>query len=573
MKQTTFGKFALLGAVALAGCYSYASQDINNGTYNTVQADPNFQVISVGDSDQVLVRLVNAANNGAITSYTVSNSSSGIAVHYNANYRPYYNSKTDTLQNQTDKDQQQYQVVGLVPGVYTFTLTPTSVNTKVSATVTVVVTPHDLGNALNKSAVTSGDTITITAPPGTVFTPASAITVNGATVAILSRAADSSAITFAIADTSATKAVNAPVTVSNVGVAGSPGTQTGSFTTTDSLTAPVLAGATMTGTPVNPGDTVTITVPSFEAFTDSSVVSFSAGPNGAVVSRQPQTLKVLVGPGDSGSAKVTNVQVATAASLGNFTLSAPGNIHVANVAVAPTTVSNAAPNIGENITVTLGGSLRFTKNSNVFIGGTEAGIVSTSADSSSAVVTPMAYSSGSVTYKGIVLSFLNSVALNVNGDKSVTVGNTYAGPTDPNANSVATASTLHEVGAQSFVVSDNGTMVTPCNSSQFGGGALCRYYKITIPAGVASGDLVWDTGTTADMGAYLMMADGTTCAADVGDANGPTPGNVGEHLPTPYNCAYSNSAYSIPAGSYVLVIMVFGGSPPPVWYQFRMSQP
>jgi len=81
MKQMTSGMLAFLGVLAVAGCYSYTGDAINNANYNEVQATPNFAVVRVGDSDQMIVRLVNAANNGAVTSYTVSGAGARIAVH------------------------------------------------------------------------------------------------------------------------------------------------------------------------------------------------------------------------------------------------------------------------------------------------------------------------------------------------------------------------------------------------------------------------------------------------------------------------------------------------------------
>ena len=191
MKQMTSGMIAFCSVIALAGCYSYASEAINNANYNTVQATPQFAVVKVGDSDQMIVRLVNDANNGAVTSYTVSNVGAGIVVHYQDSYRPVFDAKLDTLVKTGDKNAQQYFIVGVTPGKWTFTVTPTSVNTGVSTTVTVVVNPASLGPALSKTTGAAGDTITITAPTGTVFSQTSAVSFPTGTSAVVARSADS----------------------------------------------------------------------------------------------------------------------------------------------------------------------------------------------------------------------------------------------------------------------------------------------------------------------------------------------------------------------------------------------
>ncbi len=110
----------------LGACFSDPGASINNESFHTVQASPTVSVISVGDSDQILLRLVNDANNAVSTSFTIVNPSpSGIAVHYQANYRPIFTGGSDSLSVVADKSQQEYYVVGLTPGSYQFMAVPT----------------------------------------------------------------------------------------------------------------------------------------------------------------------------------------------------------------------------------------------------------------------------------------------------------------------------------------------------------------------------------------------------------------------------------------------------------------
>jgi hypothetical protein len=477
MKQMTSGMLALVGALALAGCYSYASEAINNTNYNTVQATPQFALTKVGDSNQVLVRLVNDANVGAITSYTVSNVGAGIAVHYQQHYRPVYDATLDTLVDVLDKNQQQYYVVGVLPGKWTFTLTPTLVNTGISTTVTVLVSADSLRNATLFSKTTG----------------------------------------FAA------------------------------------------------------GDTLTITAPANMVFAQSSVFSFQVGPAPALVgvSADSTTARLLVAPGDSGKLTVTKVGLSQspASPVATLTSSAPIE-KVPAVTVAPTTASTLTPALGTTMTVQLGNNLRFLNSSHVFIGGREAGVVSVSADSSTATIVPMTGSTGNVTYTNIALSFLTGVPLALPGDKSITVGSTYSGPTDANAGAAATASTITLTGSRSTLISDNGPFVTSC-SGVFGAGAKCRWYKVAITATAMSGELRWNSSSSADMGIYLMNAAGTSCLNLIADealnqAGGPEIGSS-------RTCA--GAAGTPAAGTITVAIVEFGGSVDPTWYQFRISQP
>ncbi len=78
MKHMASGAIACIGVLALASCYSYNGAAINNSNYDQVQATPQSLFMKVGDSTQVLARLINDADNGAVTSYTVGSVGSGI---------------------------------------------------------------------------------------------------------------------------------------------------------------------------------------------------------------------------------------------------------------------------------------------------------------------------------------------------------------------------------------------------------------------------------------------------------------------------------------------------------------
>jgi len=472
MKRMACGTAATIALVGLAACFSNPALDLNTDNFHIVQPTPLVMFTKVGDSIQLRLRLVNDANNGAVTSFVIAGIGSGISVRYDDKFRPYYLGGGDTLVVPVDKDIQQYYVKGLAPGKWTFSATATANTAAPAATITVTVEAIDLGAALSRTTgLNPGDTVNITAPTGLVFSQTSAVTFATGTVVVVGRATDSTQI------------------------------------------------------------------------------------------------RVIVGPGVSGVATVTKVGTAANGVIGTQTLKTTSALTaVPSITNAPTTVSTASPAFGATMTVALGGSLRFTSNSVINIGGSPAWILSRSADSSTATIVPLGVASGAVTYTSIVLSFLNGVALSVPGDKTVTVGAPVA---DPNTSALATAPTvvLAAVGS-SIIVSGTGPFN---NAGQCGGttGDGCELYKFVL-ANPTSYDInfVWQGGS--DMGLYRLNSSGGGASSQGGCDNGGQ-GSTGQ----PELCIINNR----PAGTYFFAVVFFGtgsGYPAgpdaviPAWYQFRV---
>ena len=308
MKQKTSGMLAFCGVLALAGCYSYSGEAINNANYNTVQATPKYATVKAGDSTQVIVRLVNDANNGAITSYTVGSPGAGIAVHYQVGYRPIYDSKKDTLVNTTDKNAQQYYVVGVAPGSWTFTLTPTLVNTVISGTVTVLVSPINLGNAISKlTGLAAGDTLTITAPANVRFSQAPVVTFEkGPAPALVSVAADSTSLKILVAPGDSGK-----VSVTKVGLAPAPAAAVQTLLSNDAISlvpAVAIAPTTLSAATALIGVPVTVTLGGNLRFLGTSHVLIGGADAGIQsVSADSSTATVVAMAGSTGAVSFTNI--------------------------------------------------------------------------------------------------------------------------------------------------------------------------------------------------------------------------------------------------------------------------
>ncbi|MEP6591493.1 MAG: hypothetical protein ABJC19_09945 [Gemmatimonadota bacterium] len=569
MKGLIRGAAGLAVLLAMSACANDATIDLM-GPPTGVQATPTKAFTLKGDSVAILVRLVNDRNQAIASQFDVANVGAAISVAYDAAYRPDYATGGGTLQAPLIKPEQRYFAKGLALGTSTFNLTSNGL----TQTVTVTVSPKTLEAALNKTTgLTYGDTVTITAPAGLKFTPTSAVTFATGPSSIASRSADSSSIKVVLGP-----GTGGVATVTNVLRAYAPTTPLLTLVTTNAVvTTPTLTniGPALSATAgLVAGSVVTITAPAGLVFSQTSVVTFPTGAI-AIQSRAADStsITIVIGPGTSGPATITKVGIVKAPAVGVFTVVTTNSVAlVPSVTVAPTTVSNLTPDIGQSITVTLGGGLRFTKASQVLIGGRKAGIISTSADSSTATIMPMSGSTGVVSYSGIALSFLNTVLLTVPGDKSVTVSAVFAGPSNPLSNVLATAPTLTLTGSQSLVVTEGGTIATPCGlAAVLGADATCRFYKVTVTAAAMSGQLLWDAPANRDLGIYVLNSTGTACLNFFADDNGRQSGSTGE-ASSSYNC--SGVAANLAAGTVIIAVVNFHGSEGPVtWFQFRMSQP
>lgn len=340
-------------------------------------------------------------------------------------------------------------------------------------------------------------------------------------------------------------------------------TSNGLTSTVTVVMQPVNLGQALSKTTnVVAGDTLTVTAPANLKFSPNSAVTFAAGPAVVITNRaaDSSSISFIVGPGVSGVATVTNVLQNLALTIPAKSLATTTAITVPALTVAPTTVSTTTPNVGQQMTVALGNNLRFLADSKVLIGGREAGIVSVSADSSTATIVPMMGSNGAVTYTNIALSFLNSVKLALNGDKNVAVGATYAGPTDANATSIATASTLPlPVQGRSILISDNGALTPggPCAIGTISGNS-CAYYKLVLPsARVLDAEIRWLN--TADLGVYIVNAAGTT-ATLLADAHGSEAGGP-----------ETGTSASLAAGTYYITVATYNGTTTHGFYNLRLT--
>jgi hypothetical protein len=291
MQKLIRGTIASLVILGLTACVDDPFAAIN-GDYKTVSVNPQIMYISKpGDSTAVLVRLVNDANNGGVSSYTVSGVGAGIAVHYDATYRPEYLNGSDTLVVPEDKNQQRYFVVGVTPGEWSFTLTATA-NSSASTTVKVRVEYTNLGAALSTTTAAIGDEVTVTAPPFSHFADDADVTFpTGPHSIITTRDPAGQFIKFVVGPN-----IDGPVTVTKVIQDYYPSVGALSLSSTNSLTTPAFPTVPTVINSTTPafGDALTVTVPNdFQILSNSSfkigsssnawVLSISADKHTAVI--------------------------------------------------------------------------------------------------------------------------------------------------------------------------------------------------------------------------------------------------------------------------------------------------
>lgn len=317
MKGLIRGAAGLAVLLGMSACANDATVDLM-GPPTGVQATPTKAFILKGDSVAVLVRLVNDRNQAISTQFDVANVGPALTVAYDAAYRPDYATGGGTLAAPLVKSEQRYFVKGANLGTSTFNLTSGGL----SGTVTVTVQPKSLEAALNKTTgLVAGDTVTITAPAGLKFTPTSAVTLTTGSLAIASRAADSSSIKFVLGP-----GAGGVVTVTKVLMAYAPTLALQTLATTTSIaTTPAVTVAPTTVSTATPafGATMTVTLGGGLRFTSTSTISIG-GRQAYLISRSADSSTATIVPfgGSTGNITYTNIVLNF---LNTVALSAPGD--------------------------------------------------------------------------------------------------------------------------------------------------------------------------------------------------------------------------------------------------------
>lgn len=277
MNRVTRGTVVLATAIAMLSCKGDPTGDLRDGIDHLI-ATPGAIFIGVDSTKSVLVEAVDKQGNRLGTTFTLGNVGAGITVVSDDSFNLVYNTKGQ-LVPPSNWTRVQYLVTGVAgSGNSSFVVTAGGK----SLTIPVRIVPDSGSFTISSATPTLGDTVTATAGPNFRFTPASVVSVAGASVVTIGISADSTQITFIPGP-----GASGPVHVSGMIVTYTPalGGLIGTSGAVSLTTPPVsnIAAVLSTTTP-NVNDNVTVTAPAGIKFLPNAQVLFGGTDQQAVLS-------------------------------------------------------------------------------------------------------------------------------------------------------------------------------------------------------------------------------------------------------------------------------------------------
>ena len=291
--QRLKGRSIVLVALAALAC---SGDPIGNeGTPTEIVANPDVVFVTQGDSQAVLVSVIDEDGQVLEADPAATNVGSGIAVVRDPTFQ-------EVTTDKPISRQARFYVKGVDLTATSFDLTAFGL----TKTIEVTSVPGQLNATISDTVPALGSPVTITLPPGVFATDSSAVTVNGVVQTILSSDPAAGTITFLPAPNSL-----GPVVLSNVGVTSNPNIvftlATPDQIRTDSVTA---LPSTLSTTTPNGGQSVTLTItdPRFTLDPASTQVVIGAD-TAATVALTPTSVTFAPIAGGVGPANVVNVIV------------------------------------------------------------------------------------------------------------------------------------------------------------------------------------------------------------------------------------------------------------------------
>jgi hypothetical protein len=531
--QRLKGRNIVFGALAVLACSGDPTG--NESTPTAIQSNPDVVFVTQGDSEPVVVQVLDEDGNVLQADFTTSDVGSGITVRFDPTYQQV------TTGNPIQRGSRFF-----VKGV---DLAKTSF--KVSAlgltrTIEVTSVPGELDAEISDSQPALGDTVTITAPTGTIFSETSVLTFNGAAPVVTAQ--DETTISFIPMAN-----IFGPATVSNVGVASNPDLHfdlTTPFNVqTDSI---VDIGTAISNTAPALGTPITLTLPAGlklipESLATLNVAGAALLPIGRTLSADSTVITFTPPPNADSFVVVNGVIPATltacCASAPNYALllGTTNKVTTPVVDTFPSSISDLTPDIGQEITVTsTDAAYTLSPTATVTAGGVPATVTAQDANSITFIPSPGAV--GGVTVSGVVIAGFTLDLPSSGGD--INVPPPLTGTDSPaTAPEIALGATVFDAGTFDY-------------QAPIFGGAFglfpARLYKVVIPAD-ANVTVTIDWPSDQDLGGYWFAEDGVTEPGfDPADNAG-----AGGHPETVTN--------AMPAGTYILAVVNFGDGDPPVF--------
>ena len=224
----------------------------------------------------------------------------------------------------------------------------------------------------------------------------------------------------------------------------------------------------------------------------------------------------------------------------------------------PAVFSNVTPASNEVVTLTAP-NYNFLPGTTVLVGTDTAVVLSVGSE---LTFLPIPGSSGPVTVTGAAISFLPATPLTLTSTEPITVGTGALAGTDAPATAPAIA--LPEPGAISALVDSTPLAAATCGDNS---GVPCQLYKISLTADTTSFDASLKWSNSADLGIYVLSADGTTDTGESCDALG----NAADG-------GHESCTITLPAGDYLIGVVSFAPfydppDPEPDWIALSITVP
>jgi len=551
MKRLFRGTVVLAVAVGFLSCSGDPTSDFREPT--SIVATPTTVFIDVGETKPVIVSLQDEQGNQIGSTYEISDVGPGITVVQDPTYQ-------NTTAGVLIQNAVRFQVTANAIANSSFTVSASGV----SQVVPVRVTPATVEIGISSATPAWGESITLTAPAGVLFTDSSEVTFGGGPPGeIVSLSPDRTQLVVTPGPNTAGVVTVAHTTVSY--------NEALDFTITSNgtVTSPPLTdltGATISNPTPALGEVVTLTLPpGIQVLVDDTladgtpgvladsgiVIEGATNPADLVVSPDGTTLTFVPAPN---SDSVITLRGVVPVVLPQFPqiLATPFKVTTPSIDSIAVGFSDVAPDVLEEITVTAPAGFTFDTTVVFTWGANPAIIGSLAADGKSATITPIPGSSGHASISGVIVDAAPQFLLTLPATTPISVA--AVTPLE-GTESPATAPTIAFPGVGSSTsINDAGTFdyAAPIFGGDFGL-FPARLYKIVVPAPTSLTVTVnWPTGQ--DLGVYYFAADGVTeplegVPADDGGAGAAPESSVSALLP----------------GTYLLAVVNFGVGDPPVF--------
>ena len=557
MNRFRSGMVPLFALLVLVGCNSEPTENLRDGPAELV-ASPTQLFIELGQTKAVEVGAVDAQGNPLDFNYEVTDAGTGITVRRDSSYLPIFVDDT-TLRAPETGPQFRFIVEGTAYTATSFTVSAGGLDIEIPVQ---VVPQQGFGGTFDNPTPALGDTITLTAAPGTAFTETAELRLPGVPDTIplhpiiVARGENGSSLSFL-----APPNVNGPIIITEVTSASAPDLVFSPATQT-ALQTPLIDTVDVTYSAAAPalGDVVTVTIPEplikVSTPLDIQFDGTLQGPAGGAANVTPAP--------DSSSftfeAPANAVGVGTVVNFvfpGGYEIALPTRTGITSTTVFEPTVdatfSNETPDAFETVTITAPAGFFFSADTlSVTIGGNAALVQAVAPDGSTADVLPFPGSTGVAEIAGVSPTGFPQFIYTMNTINSITVGQALQGTESPET-------------APALTIPTAGNTVTITDGGGYAGDFLgfhARWYLIEIAAPTTL-SFTLDWPSDEDLGLYITT-DPLDAAGIVGVADASGEGPTG-HPET-------SGPVVLAPGTYYAAVLNFSATNP-AFFDIEISNP